>query len=150
MLFRVTCNPNQLPMKCLHQRKIFSLRIANDNIICCSQKTVQNLTFYGKRLTGTRRSKNQSVWIFQSGTIGTNHISAECIDTIIGCLSILKQFFCSERNKNCNSRSVHFTGNRNVIMTKRQCRNQRLFLSVIIRKNGTVIFLTNTFQHFAL
>ena len=56
VLLRVACDTDKLSFESLHKRKIFSLRVTDNNIVRCSQKAVQNLTLNAETFTTSRSS----------------------------------------------------------------------------------------------
>ena len=58
---------------------ILTLRISDDNVILRDKESVGDLSFCCKGFTGSRRTKNQSIRVFQLFTIHHDHVVAECI-----------------------------------------------------------------------
>ena len=70
------------------------------DIIIGKQKAVGNLTLGAERLTGTRRTQNQAVGVFQQLSVHHDEVVGQSVDAVVqGFFSVLKQFLCCERYK---------------------------------------------------
>ena len=67
-------NLDDLSLQTLHQGEVFSLGIADHNIVVCHQKNIGNFPFGGERLAGTGGAENQTVGIFQQFPIHHNDV----------------------------------------------------------------------------
>lgn len=66
-------------------------RVTDDDIIIGKQKAVGNLTLGAERLTGTRRTQNQAVGVFQQLSIHHDEVVGQGIDAVVqGFLAVLE------------------------------------------------------------
>ena len=70
-------------MQTLHQRGVLCLRVADDNIITGKQKAVGNFSFCAEGLTGTRRTQNQAVGVFQQLSIHHDEVVGQGVDAVV-------------------------------------------------------------------
>ena len=78
-------------MQTLHQRCVLRFRVTDDDIIIGKQKAVGNLTLGAERLTGTRRTQNQAVGVFQQLSIHHDEVVGQGIDAVVqGFLAVLE------------------------------------------------------------
>ena len=70
-------------MQTLHQRCVLRFRVTDDDIIIGKQKAVGNLTLGAERLTGTRRTQNQAVGVFQQLSIHHDEVVGQGIDAVV-------------------------------------------------------------------
>ena len=70
-------------MQTLHQRCILRFRVTNDNIITGKQKAVCDFSFCAEGLTGTRRTQNQAVGVFQQLSIHHDEIVGQGVDAVV-------------------------------------------------------------------
>ena len=74
---------DDLPSQCVYQRIIFTLRIANDNVVLRYKIRIGNLTLCGERLTGTRRTKDQAIQVLELLTVYHNHVVGNGVQAVI-------------------------------------------------------------------
>jgi len=78
-------------MQTIHQRCVLRFRVTDDDIIIGKQKAVGNLTLGAERLTGTRRTQNQAVGVFQQLSIHHDEVVGQGIDAVVqGFLAVLE------------------------------------------------------------
>ena len=78
-------------MQTLNKRCVLRFRVTDDNIIIGKQKAVGNLTLGAERLTGTRRTQNQAVGVFQQLSIHHDEVVGQGIDAVVqGFLAVLE------------------------------------------------------------
>ena len=78
-------------MQTIHQRCVLRFRVTDDDIIIGKQKAVGNLTLGTERLTGTRRTQNQAVGVFQQLSIHHDEVVGQGIDAVVqGFLAVLE------------------------------------------------------------
>ena len=70
-------------MQTLNKRCVLRFRVTDDDIIIGKQKAVGNLTLGAERLTGTRRTQNQAVGVFQQLSIHHDEVVGQGIDAIV-------------------------------------------------------------------
>ena len=70
-------------MQTIHQRCVLRFRVTDDDIIIGKQKAVGNLTLGAERLTGTRRTQNQAVGVFQQLSIHHDEVVGQGIDAVV-------------------------------------------------------------------
>ena len=70
-------------MQTLHQRCILRFRVTDDNIITGKQKAVGNFSFCAEGLTGTRRTQNQAVGVFQQLSIHHDEVVGQGVDAVV-------------------------------------------------------------------
>ena len=70
-------------MQTLHQRCVLRFRVTDDDIIIGKQKAVGNLTLGAERLTGTRRTQNQAVGVFQQLSIHHDEVVGQGVDAVV-------------------------------------------------------------------
>ena len=58
-------------------------RVTDDDIIIGKQKAVGNLTLGAERLTGTRRTQNQAVGVFQQLSVHHDEVVGQGIDAVV-------------------------------------------------------------------
>ena len=78
-------------MQTIHQGCVLRFRVTDDDIIIGKQKAVGNLTLGAERLTGTRRTQNQAVGVFQQLSIHHDEVVGQGIDAVVqGFLAVLE------------------------------------------------------------
>ena len=78
-------------MQTLNKRCVLRFRVTDDDIIIGKQKAVGNLTLGAERLTGTRRTQNQAVGVFQQLSIHHDEVVGQGIDAVVqGFLAVLE------------------------------------------------------------
>ena len=68
-------------MQTLNKRCV--LRVTDNDIIAGKQKAVGNFSFCAEGLTGTRRTQNQAVGVFQQLSIHHDEVVGLSIDAIV-------------------------------------------------------------------
>jgi len=61
-------------MQTLNKRCVLRFRVTDNDIIAGKQKTVGNFSFCAEGLTGTRRTQNQTIWVFQQLSVHHNEV----------------------------------------------------------------------------
>ena len=74
-------------MQAFHQRCVLRFRVTDDDIIIGKQKAVGNLTLGAERLTGTRRTQNQAVGVFQQLSVHHDEVVGQ------GVYAVVQSFF---------------------------------------------------------
>ena len=78
-------------MQAFHHGCVLRFRVTDDDIIIGKQKAVGNLTLGAERLTGTRRTQNQAVGVFQQLSIHHDEVVGQGIDAVVqGFLAVLE------------------------------------------------------------
>ena len=70
-------------MQTLNKRCVLRFRVTDDDIIIGKQKAVGNLTLGAERLTGTRRTQNQAVGVFQQLSIHHDEVVGQGVDAVV-------------------------------------------------------------------
>ena len=70
-------------MQTIHQRCVLRFRVTDDDIIIGKQKAVGNLTLGAERLTGTRRTQNQAVGVFQQLSVHHDEVVGQGVDAVV-------------------------------------------------------------------
>ena len=87
-------------MQAFHQGRVLCLRVTDDDIICGEQKTVCDLTLGAEGLAGTRRTKNQSVGIFQQLAVHHDEVVGQGVDPVVQRLfAVLEKFLSGKRHE---------------------------------------------------
>ena len=78
-------------MQTFNKRCVLRFRVTDNDIITGKQKAVGNLTLGAERLTGTRRTQNQAVGVFQQLSIHHDEVVGQGIDAVVqGFLAVLE------------------------------------------------------------
>ena len=135
---------NDLPMQVLHQRAIFRLRIADDDIVVRHQKDVCDLTFGAEALTGTGRAQNQAVRILQKLPVYHDEVVAQSIDTAVQRLFAgLEQFLSGKRHKDGDAGGRKPALDGDLVQPQRETAHQPFFLPEVQGRQLAVVFLRN-------
>ena len=70
-------------MQTLHQRCVLRFRVTDNDIITGKQKAVGDLTLGAERLTGTRRTQNQAVGVFQQLSVYHDEVVGQGVDAVV-------------------------------------------------------------------
>ena len=70
-------------MQTLNKRCVLRLRVTDDNIITGKQKAVGDFSFCTEGLTGTRRTQNQAVGVFQQLSVHHDEVVGQSIDAVV-------------------------------------------------------------------
>ena len=70
-------------MQTLNKRCVLRFRVTDDNIITGKQKAVGDFSFCAEGLTGTRRTQNQAVGVFQQLSIHHDEIVGQGVDAVV-------------------------------------------------------------------
>ena len=70
-------------MQTIHQRCVLRFRVTDDDIIIGKQKAVGNLTLGAEGLTGTRRTQNQAVGVFQQLSVYHDEVVGQGVDAVV-------------------------------------------------------------------
>ena len=66
-------------------------RVTDNDIIAGKQKAVGNFSFCAERLTGTRRTQNQAIGVFQQLSVHHDEVVGQGIDAVVqGFLAVLE------------------------------------------------------------
>ena len=78
-------------MQTLNKRCVLRFRVTDDDIIIGKQKAVGDFSFCAEGLTGTRRTQNQAVGVFQQLSIHHDEVVGQGIDAVVqGFLAVLE------------------------------------------------------------
>ena len=70
-------------MQTLNKRCVLRFRVTDDNIIAGKQKAVGDFSFCAEGLTGTRRTQNQAVGVFQQLSIHHDEVVGQGVDAVV-------------------------------------------------------------------
>ncbi len=70
-------------MQALNKRCVLRFRVTDDNIITGKQKAVGNFSFCAEGLTGTRRTQNQAIGVFQQLSVYHDEVIGQGIDAVV-------------------------------------------------------------------
>ena len=70
-------------MQTLHQRCVLRFRVTDNDIITGKQKAVGDLTLGAEGLTGTRRTQNQAVGVFQQLSVYHDEVVGQGVDAVV-------------------------------------------------------------------
>ena len=131
-------------MQTLNKRCVLSFRVTDDNIIIGKQKAVGDFSFCTEGLTGTRRTQNQAVGVFQQLSVHHDEVVGQSIDAVVqGFFAVLKQFLCGERYKDSRRTGGQPSLDLDLIESQRQTAHQPFFLLKVQSGQLTVILLGN-------
>lgn len=120
------------------------LRVTDDDIIIGKQKAVGNLTLGAERLTGTRCTQNQTIWVFQQLSIHHDEVVGQSINAVVqGFFAVLKQFLCGERYKDSRRTGGQPSLDLDLIESQRQTAHQPFLLLEVQSGQLAVILLGN-------
>ena len=74
-------------MQTLNKRCVLRFRVTDDNIIIGKQKAVGDFSFCAEGLTGTRRTQNQAVGVFQQLSVYHDEVVGQ------GVYAVVQSFF---------------------------------------------------------
>ena len=131
-------------MQTLNKRCVLRFRVTDNNIITGKQKAVGNFSFCAEGLTGTRRTQNQAVGVFQQLSVHHDEVVGQSIDTVVqSFFPVLEQFLRSEGHKDSCGTGGQSSLDLNLIETQRQTAHQPFFLLEVQPGQLTVILLGN-------
>ena len=70
-------------MQTLNKRCVLRFRVTDNDIITGKQKAVGNFSFCAEGLTGTRRTQNQAVGVFQQLSIHHDEVVGQGVDAVV-------------------------------------------------------------------
>ena len=121
ILVAVGRNFDDLTFQPLHQRRILSLRVIDDNIIVRHQKRIGNLTFCRETFTRTGSAEDKPIGIFQLLSVHHNQIVRQGVQAVVQrFFSALIKFLRGERDKNRCAAGGKTTLNLNLVICQRQ------------------------------
>ena len=94
---------DDLTAKFVNQRKILSLRVADNDVIVGKQEGICHLSLRRKAFAGTGCSEDKPVWVFKKLSVYHDHVVAERIQPVIESFAALEYFLSGERNKYCRA-----------------------------------------------
>ena len=139
-------NLDDLPMQAFHQGCVLCLRVTNDDIIGCEQKTVGDLTLGAEGLAGTGGAENQAVGVFQQLAVHHDEVAGQGIDAIVQRLfAVLEKLLGGERYEDGCGAGGQPALNLDLVDTQRQAAHQPFFLlevepcqlAVVLLRDGT-------------
>ena len=131
-------------MQTLSKRCVLRFRITDNDIITGKQKAVGNFSFCAEGLTGTRRTQNQAVGVFQQLSVHHDEVVGQSIDAVVqSFFPVLEQFLRSKGHKDSCGTGGQSSLNLNLIETQRQTAHQPFFLLEVQPGQLTVILLGN-------
>ena len=125
----------------MDQRKVFRLRVANDDIVLCHQKHIEDFTLCREGLAAARRTKNQTVGRFELLAVCKDHVAGSSVQAVIQRLAALEKFLRDKRNKNCHGRSGQTAFDPDLVDAQRQRRHKPLLLLKVQPHQMTVVLL---------
>jgi len=131
-------------MQTLNKRCVLRFRVTDNDIITGKQKAVGNFSFCAEGLTGTRRTQNQAVGVFQQLSVHHDEVVGQSIDAVVqSFFPVLEQFLRSKGHKDSCGTGGQSSLNLNLIETQRQTAHQPFFLLEVQPGQLTVILLGN-------
>ena len=114
------------------------------DIIAGKQKAVGNFSFCAEGLTGTRRTQNQAVGVFQQLSVYHDEVVGQGVDAVVQSLfAVLEQFLCGEWYKDSRRTGGQPSLNLDLIESQGQTAHQPFFLLKVQPGQLTVILLGN-------
>ena len=87
-------------MQTLNKRCVLRFRVTDDNIIIGKQKAVGDFSFCAEGLTGTWRTQNQAVGVFQQLSVYHDEVVGQGVYAVVqGFFPVLEQFLRSKGTK---------------------------------------------------
>ena len=122
-------NPDDLSMQRLHQRRVFSLRVADEDVVVCQQVAVGDLTLGAERFATARRTQNQPVGVLELLAVGHDHVVGQGVEAVIHRLARgLEQLLRGERHEDSRGAGGQRALNFQLVYAQRQRGRQRLLL----------------------
>ena len=70
-------------MQTLHQWGIFRFRVQDFHLVGSQQETVGDLALGAERFTGTRRTENQAIGVFQQLAVHHDKVVGQGVDAVV-------------------------------------------------------------------
>ena len=135
---------NDLTAQRFHQRIILAFRVCNDNIVRCGEEHVGDLTLCTERLTASRCSEDQAIWVFQLLPVCHNHVVRHRVQTIIEGIALHKKLLRGEGNEDGSRSGGQCALDGNEIICQRQAAHKALLLQIVQTVQRAVELLRDT------
>ena len=134
---------DDLTTELLHEGKILGFGVADDDVILCDEEGVRHFTLCGEGLTGTGRTQDQSVGVFELLAVNHDHVVGQRIQPVVESFAALKKLLRGERHENRCAGSGQSALNLHLIDADRQRGHQPFLLLEVKTLERTVILLGN-------
>ena len=136
---------DDLPLQTIHQRRILSLRIIDNNIIVRHQKRIGNLTLCRETFARTGSAQNQAIRVFQLFAVHHDKVVGQGIQPVVQALFAgLVKFLRGERNEDGRAAGSQSPLDLDLAICQRQAAHQPLLLLKIQPTQVAVVLLCNT------
>ena len=140
-------NPDDLSMQRLHQRRVFSLRVADEDVVVCQQVAVGDLTLGAERFAAARRTQNQPVGVLELLAVGHDHVVGQGVEAVIHRLARgLEQLLRGEGHEDGRGAGGQRALNFQLVYAQRQRGRQRLLLLEVQAGELAVVFLRHALR----
>ena len=93
-------NADDLTTELLHEGKILGFGVADDDVILCDEEGVRHFTLGGEGLTGTGRTQDQPVGVFELLAVNHDHVVGQRVQPVVQSFAALKKLRRGERHEN--------------------------------------------------
>ena len=134
-------------MQRLHQRRVFSLRVTDEDVVVCQQVAVGDLTLGAERFAAARRTQNQPVGVLELLAVGHDHVVGQGVEAVIHRFARgLEQLLRGEGHEDGRGAGGQRALNFQLVYTQRQRGRQRLLLLEVQAGELAVVFLRHALR----
>ena len=136
-------NADNLTTELLHKGEILGFGVTDDDVILRDEEGVRHFALGGEGLTGTGRTQDQPVGVFELLAVNHDHVVGQRVQPIVKSLTVLKKLLRGERHENRRAGSGQSALNLHLIDADRQRGHQPFLLLEVKTLERTVILLGN-------
>ena len=134
---------DDLTAELLHEGEILGFGVADDDVILRDEESIGHFSLGGEGLTGTGRTQDQSVGVFEPLAVNHDHVVGQRVQPVVESFAALKKLLRGERHENRRAGSGQSALNFHLIDADRQRGHQTLFLLEVETLERTVVLLSD-------
>ncbi len=134
-------NADDLTAELLHEGKILGFGVADDDVILRDEEGVRHFALGGEGLTGTGRTQDQPVGVFELLAVNHDHVVGQRVQPVVESFAALKKLLRGKRHENRCAGSSQPALDLHLIDADRQRGHQPFFLLEVKTLERTVVLL---------
>ena len=136
-------NADDLTTELLHKGEILGFGVTDDDVILRDEEGVRHFALCGEGLTGTGRTQDQPVGVFELLAVNHDHVVGQRIQPVVESFAALKKLLRGEWHENRRAGSGQSAFDLHLIDADRQRGHQPFLLLKVKTLERTVILLGN-------
>ena len=136
-------NADDLTTELLHKGEILGFGVTDDDVILRDEEGVRHFALCGEGLTGTGRTQDQPVGVFELLAVNHDHVVGQRVQPVVESFAALKKLLRGEWHENRRAGSGQSAFDLHLIDADRQRGHQPFLLLKVKTLERTVILLGN-------